>query len=37
VAGVSNTLHNVEWIVGLIDERAPKPGPRGKHKKLNSN
>jgi len=37
VAGVSNTLHNVEWIVDLIDERAPKPGPRGKHKKLNSN
>jgi len=36
-AGVSDTLHDMEWIVGLIDERAPKPGPRGKYKKSNSN
>jgi len=36
-AGVSNTLHDVEWIVGLIDERAPKSRPRGKYKKSNSN
>jgi len=37
VAGVSDTLHDMEWIVGLIDARAPKPGPRGKYKKSNSN
>ena len=36
-AGVSNTLHDLEWIVGLIDARAPKPGPRGPYKKNNSN
>jgi hypothetical protein len=33
-AGVSETLHEVEWIVSLIDARAPKPGPRGPYKKL---
>lgn len=32
-AGVSDTLHDVEWVVGLIDARAPKPGPRGPHKR----
>lgn len=36
-AGVSNTLHDMEWVVGLIDARAPKPGPRGPYKKRNSN
>ncbi|MDD9996662.1 MAG: hypothetical protein OXQ89_02835 [Rhodospirillaceae bacterium] len=25
VAGVTRTLHDMEWIVGLIDARAPKP------------
>ena len=24
-AGVSDTLRDMEWIVGLIDARAPKP------------
>ena len=24
-AGVTDTLRDVEWIVGLIDARAPKP------------
>ena len=24
-AGVSDTLHDMGWIVGLIDARAPKP------------
>jgi IS1 family transposase len=28
-AGVANDLRDVEWIVSLIDARAPKPGPRG--------
>jgi IS1 family transposase len=32
-AGVSDTLHDMEWIVGLIDARTPKPGPRGPYKK----
>ena len=32
-AGLSETLHDVEWIVGLIDARTPKPGPRGSYKK----
>lgn len=32
-AGVSDTLRDVEWIVSLIDARAPKPGPRGPYKK----
>lgn len=36
-AGVSDTLRDMEWIVGLIDEHAPKPGPRGPYKKRNSN
>lgn len=31
-AGVSDTLRDVEWIVSLIDARAPKPGPRGPYK-----
>lgn len=32
-AGLSDALHDMEWIVGLIDARAPKPGPRGPYKK----
>ena len=36
-AGVTDTLRDMEWIVSLIDERAPKPGPRGSYKKTNSN
>ena len=36
-AGVSDTLRDAEWIVGLIDERTPKPGPRGPYKKTISN
>lgn len=32
-SGVSDTLRDIEWIVGLIDARAPKPGPRGSYKK----
>ncbi len=36
-AGVTDTLRDVEWIVSLIDARAPKPGPRGLYKKRNSN
>ena len=36
-AGVSDTLRDAEWIVGLIDARATKPGPRGPYKKCISN
>ena len=36
-AGVTDTLREAEWIVGLIDARATKPGPRGPYKKRNSN
>ncbi len=36
-AGVTDTLRDMEWIVSLIDERAPKPGRRGSYKKKNSN
>ena len=32
-AGIADTLHDMEWIVGLIDARAPKPGPRGPYRK----
>lgn len=32
-AGVSGTLHDMEWIVGLIDARAPAPKKRGPYKK----
>jgi IS1 family transposase len=35
-AGVSDTLRDMEWIISLIDARAPKSGPRGPYKK-NSN
>ena len=37
-AGVSNTLHDMAWIVGLIDADAPAPTKRGPYlKKDNSN
>ena len=35
-AGVSESLYDMEWIIGLINARAPKPGPRGSYKKNNS-
>ncbi len=36
-AGITDTLRDMEWIVSLIDEQAPKPGRRGSYKKRNSN
>lgn len=36
-AGLSDTVHNMEWIVGLIDEMKPAPKKRGPYKKRNSN
>jgi len=35
-AGLTKTLHNAEWIVELMDARAPKPKKRGPYKKRNS-
>lgn len=32
-AGLTDTLHDLEWIVGLIDARAPKPGRPKTYKK----
>ena len=32
-AGITNAVHDMEWIVGLIDARTPKPGPRGPYRK----
>lgn len=32
-AGIDSTLHDVDWIVDLVDARQPKPGPRGPYKK----
>ena len=34
-AGVSDTLHSMEWIVGLIDAAAPAPKKRGSYKPRN--
>ena len=36
-AGIDTTLHDMAWIVGLMEARAPKPGPRGPYKKRISN
>ena len=30
-AGLSDTVRVMDWIVSLIDERAPKPGPMSLH------
>jgi len=32
-AGISDTVRDFEWIVGLIEVNAPKTGPRGPYKK----
>jgi IS1 family transposase len=32
-AGISDTLYDMEWIVGLIEARAPKPGRPKTYKK----
>ena len=34
-AGVSTTLHDMAWVVGLIDAAAPPPTKRGPYKKRN--
>ena len=32
-SGLTDTLRDVNWIVGMVDARATKPGPRGQYKK----
>jgi hypothetical protein len=32
-AGVTDTLHDMTWLVAMIDAAAPKPGRRGPYKK----
>ena len=34
-AGVSDTVRDAEWIVGLIDARAPKPKRPATYRKWN--
>ena len=36
-AGLSETVSDMDDLVRIMDERAPKPGPRGSYKKQNSN
>ncbi len=37
-AGLTDTAHDLDWLVGLIEERTPRPGPRGPYwKRSNSN
>ena len=36
-AGVTDRLWDIEDIVRLVDEAAPKPGPRGRYKKQATN
>ena len=31
-AGLADRAYSLDWIVDLIDQRAPKPGPRGPYK-----
>ena len=35
-SGLADEVRDFEWIVGLIDLNAPKPGPRGSYKKKKS-
>ena len=34
-AGIDSSLHDMNWIVGLMDARAPKPAPRGSYNNSN--
>ena len=35
-AGIDNVLHDMEWVVGLIDAISPDPAKRGPYKKAAS-
>ena len=32
-AGVTDTVHDVDWIVELVEKATPPPGPRGPYRK----
>jgi IS1 family transposase len=32
-AGVTDTLHDMEWLAEMVEATLPKPGPRGSYKK----
>ena len=32
-AGLTDTLHDVDWIAELIEQAYPEPGPRGQYQK----
>ena len=34
-SGLTDTVRDMDWIVGLADVNTPKPGPRGPYKKRN--
>ncbi len=36
-AGIDLVLHDVDWIVELVEQAFPEPGPRGRYKKRISN
>ncbi len=36
-AGLTDTLWDMDDLVRIMDQRAPKPGPRGPYKRRNSN
>lgn len=33
-ASVAKELHDMKWLVNMVDASLPKPGPRGPYKKL---
>ena len=35
--GVTDMVHDMDWIVGLVEDAIPLPGPRGPYRKRNSN
>ena len=36
-SGLTDTVRDMDWIVGLADANTPKPGPRGPYKKRKKN
>ena len=36
-AGLADHQYTMDWVVGLMDAKAPKPGPRGACRQADSN
>ena len=36
-AGVTDTVHDIDWIAELVEEATPDPGPRGPYRPRDSN